>query len=67
MPGKLVLLKVQAKQEVAKGEELAIMEAMKMELSIKAPCAGTISACLAETGSVLDADAPILSWVPAGA
>ncbi|MBP7917466.1 MAG: hypothetical protein KAZ45_03270 [Arenimonas sp.] len=66
MPGKLVLLKVQAKQEVAKGEELAIMEAMKMELSIKAPCAGTINECLAKTGSVLDADAPILSWLPSG-
>ena len=67
MPGKLVVLKVLAGQEVAKGEELAIMEAMKMELSIKAPCAGTISLCLAEAGNVLDADAPIISWVPAGA
>ena len=64
MPGKLVLLKVQAGQDVAKGDELAIMEAMKMELSIKAPCAGTVSECLAEAGNVLDADAPILSWVP---
>jgi 3-methylcrotonyl-CoA carboxylase alpha subunit len=50
---------------VVKDQELAIMEAMKMELSLKAPCAGTISECLAETGKVLDADAPILSWVPA--
>lgn len=66
MPGKLVLLKVQALQTVAKGEELAIMEAMKMELSIKAPCDGTISECLAVAGSVLDAEAPILSWLPAG-
>jgi 3-methylcrotonyl-CoA carboxylase alpha subunit len=65
MPGKLVVMKVAAGQCVVKDQELAIMEAMKMELSLKAPCAGTISECLAETGKVLDADAPILSWVPA--
>jgi 3-methylcrotonyl-CoA carboxylase alpha subunit len=64
MPGKLVLLKAQAGQQVNKGDELAVMEAMKMELSIKAPCAGHISECLATAGSVLDADAPIFSWNP---
>ncbi len=64
MPGKLVLMKAQAGQQVNKGDELAVMEAMKMELSIKAPCAGSINECLATAGSVLDADAPIFSWNP---
>ena len=62
MPGKLVLVKAQAGQVLNKGDELAVMEAMKMELSIKAPSAGTIRECLASEGSVLDADAPIFSW-----
>ena len=62
MPGKLVLLKALAGQVMNKGDELAVMEAMKMELSIKAPCAGTIGECLTSVGSVLDADAPIFSW-----
>lgn len=62
MPGKLVLLKVKSGQLVAKGEELAVMEAMKMELSIKALDHGQIGELLAETGSVLEADAPILQW-----
>ena len=64
MPGKLVLIKAQAGQQVNKGDELAVMEAMKMELSIKAPCAGSIIECLATAGSVLDADAQIFSWNP---
>jgi 3-methylcrotonyl-CoA carboxylase alpha subunit len=62
MPGKLVLLKVQAGQAVAKGDELAVMEAMKMELSIKALADGVVGELLAETGRVLDADAPIMQW-----
>ena len=64
MPGKLALLQVKPGQSVNKGQELAVMEAMKMELSIKAPCDGTISECLAEVGAVLDADIAILSWEP---
>ncbi|MFY8206194.1 MAG: acetyl-CoA carboxylase biotin carboxyl carrier protein subunit, partial [Arenimonas sp.] len=65
MPGKLVLLKVQSGQTVQSGDELAVMEAMKMELSIKAPGNGSITGVLAETGSVLDADAGIFTWEPA--
>ncbi len=65
MPGKLVLVKVQSGQTVQAGDELAVMEAMKMELSIKAPSNGNITAVLAEAGRVLDADAGIFSWEPA--
>ena len=64
MPGKLVLIHVNPGQFVSKGQELAVMEAMKMELSIKAPCDGTIADCLADVGAVLNADIAILSWEP---
>ena len=64
MPGKLVLIQVKPGQAVSKGQELAVMEAMKMELSIKAPCDGTISEYLADAGSVIDADVAIMSWEP---
>ena len=62
MPGKLVVLKAQSGQSVQAGDELAIMESMKMELSIKAPGNGSITGILAEAGSMLDADAGIFSW-----
>lgn len=64
MPGKLVFIRIEAGQKVSKGDELAVMEAMKMELSIKAPCDGVIIDCLAIVGKVLDAESPILSWEP---
>lgn len=64
MPGKLVLLQVAAGQTVNKGQELAVMEAMKMELSIKAPCNGIITEILAEAGTVIDADFAIFRCEP---
>ncbi len=64
MPGRLVVLKAEAGQKVRKGEELAVMEAMKMELSIKAAADGIITCVLAVPGNILDADAAILSWEP---
>jgi len=37
MPGRIVVVKAKAGDEVAEGQELLVMEAMKMELSLKAP------------------------------
>ncbi len=31
-------------QQVAEGHELVILESMKMEIPVEAPCAGTVSA-----------------------
>jgi len=67
MPGKLVLLKAEVGRKIRKGDELAVMEAMKMEMSIKAVADGIITDVLAEPGSILDADAAILSWEPCDA
>ncbi|MGN6112479.1 MAG: acetyl/propionyl/methylcrotonyl-CoA carboxylase subunit alpha, partial [Luteimonas sp.] len=57
MPGRVVLTRVQAGDAVTEGQELAIMEAMKMEITLRAPRAGTIAAVQAEAGEFVEADA----------
>jgi 3-methylcrotonyl-CoA carboxylase alpha subunit/acetyl-CoA/propionyl-CoA carboxylase biotin carboxyl carrier protein len=48
MPGTLLDVRVEVGQAVAEGDVLGSMEAMKMELSLKAPFAGTVT----EVGAV---------------
>jgi 3-methylcrotonyl-CoA carboxylase alpha subunit len=43
--------------EVVEGQELLVMEAMKMELSLKAPRAGKIESVQAVAGEFVEADA----------
>lgn len=62
MPGRIVLVKTRAGDTVAEGEELLVMEAMKMELSLKAPRAGTIESIRAEPGEFVDADAVLVQF-----
>jgi 3-methylcrotonyl-CoA carboxylase alpha subunit len=57
MPGRIVLLRVAAGDAVAEGQELGIMEAMKMELSLKAPRAGTVAEWRVAAGDFVEADA----------
>jgi 3-methylcrotonyl-CoA carboxylase alpha subunit len=65
MPGRIVVVKAQAGDEVAEGQELLVMEAMKMELSLKAPRAGTIDAVQAAAGDFVEADAVLVRLVGA--
>ena len=60
MPGRVVLMKVKAGDSVIEGQECAVMEAMKMELSLKAPRAGTILEVRASTGDFVEADAVLV-------
>ena len=59
MPGLVVEVKVQAGERVFRGQELVILESMKMESAVSAPADGVIeSVCIAqgdavETGTVL--------------
>ena len=62
MPGRIVLVKAAAGDEVAEGDELLVMEAMKMELSLKAPRAGTIEKLDAAEGDFVDADAVLVEF-----
>lgn len=62
MPGLLVALKVDAGQEVKEGEELAVVEAMKMENSLRATQDGVVKEILATVGASLAVDQPIIEF-----
>ncbi len=65
MPGRIVLVRTRIGAEVAAGEELLVMEAMKMELALKAPRAGTIAAVGIEVGDFVEADAMLIRFADA--
>ena len=60
MPGRIVLIKVKPGDSVVEGQELGVMEAMKMELSLKAPRAGRVAAVQSQAGDSVDADAVLI-------
>lgn len=62
MPGLLVRVAVQPGQKVKEGEELAVIEAMKMENVLRAVQDGVISSIEAEVGSSLVVDQPIIEF-----
>ena len=62
MPGRIVLVKANAGDTVEEGQELLVMEAMKMELALKAPRAGTIASIGAAQGDFVEADAILVRF-----
>ncbi len=62
MPGLLVSLAVSEGQEVKAGEELAVIEAMKMENVLRAERDGTIKKLCAKPGDSLAVDQTILEF-----
>ncbi|MFO1507599.1 MAG: biotin carboxylase N-terminal domain-containing protein [Lysobacterales bacterium] len=64
MPGRVVLVKVKAGDKVESGQELAVLEAMKMELALKAPRNATIASVGASPGEFVDADSVLIAFVP---
>ena len=62
MPGRIVLVKAKAGDTVEEGQELLVMEAMKMELALKAPRAGTIDSVSAIQGEFVEADAVLVRF-----
>jgi propionyl-CoA carboxylase alpha chain len=62
MPGLLVRLLVKEGDEVKAGEELAVVEAMKMENSLRAADDGVVAKVLAEEGDSLAVDQPIVEF-----
>jgi propionyl-CoA carboxylase alpha chain len=62
MPGLLIRLTVKVGDEIDQGDELAIIEAMKMENSIRAENDCVIKAVFCESGSILEVDQKILEF-----
>ena len=62
MPGLLIRLAVQEGDVVKAGEELAIVEAMKMENVLRAAQDGSVKELLSEEGDSLMVDQPILEF-----
>ena len=62
MPGLLVSLNVEEGQAVKAGQELAVIEAMKMENSMRAESDSLVAKVLVEAGSTLEVDQPILEF-----
>ncbi|WP_334179755.1 biotin carboxylase N-terminal domain-containing protein [Pseudoxanthomonas sp.] len=61
MPGRVVVVKAQVGDSVDAGQELLVMEAMKMELAIRAPRAGVVADVRAAAGDFVDADAILVA------
>ncbi|MFN3305178.1 MAG: acetyl-CoA carboxylase biotin carboxylase subunit [Roseateles sp.] len=60
MPGKLIAFLAQAGDKVAKGQPLAVMEAMKMEHTIASPRDGTVAELLFAVGDQVGDGAELL-------
>jgi 3-methylcrotonyl-CoA carboxylase alpha subunit len=65
MPGRIVVVRAKAGDEVAAGQELLVMEAMKMEIALKAPHAGVIASVNAAAGDFVEADTVLVKFVDA--
>ena len=62
MPGLLVSVSVAPGREVKAGEELAVVEAMKMENTLRAARNGKVAKILATPGETLSVDQPIMEF-----
>ena len=67
MPGKVVSVAVKAGDKVAKGQALAVMEAMKMEHTIAAPVDGVVQELLYAPGDQVAEGAELLKLVATAA
>ena len=57
MPGKVIEVKVKSGSSVIEGEELVILEAMKMEMPIVATGPGTVKEVMCIQGNAVDTGA----------
>lgn len=61
MPGKVVRVLVAVGDEVAKGQTLVAVEAMKMEHALKAPRAGRVTEVRAKVGELVQPGTPLVT------
>jgi 3-methylcrotonyl-CoA carboxylase alpha subunit len=55
MPGRVIAIKAAPGQRVARGEELLVVESMKMENAIRAPREGMVKTVAAKVGDMVNA------------
>ena len=55
-----MLMRVGVGDTVSAGQELGVMEAMKMEIGLKAPRDGVVAELRAAAGDFVDGDAPLI-------
>ncbi len=60
LPGKVIDIKVKAGDTISAGQEVAVLEAMKMENSINADFAGTVKQVLVSVGENVATDAALI-------
>jgi len=60
MPGRVIQVRVSQGQRVRRGDELLVIEAMKMENSIRAPRDGVVGALLARIGDRVAPGVPLI-------
>ena len=60
MPATVIAVNVAPGREVAEGDVLVLLEAMKMELPIKAPHAGRVKSIACREGELVPAGVPLL-------
>ncbi len=65
MPGRIVLMRVGVGDTVSAGQELGVMEAMKMEIGLKAPRDGVVAELRAAAGDFVEGDAALVLLEPA--
>ena len=64
MPGKILEVLVSIDEDVASGQALIRMEAMKMEIDVSAPVAGRVVGVSVAVGDLVDPDAELLRLDP---
>ena len=61
MPGAVISVAVEPGAAVRRGQALLVIESMKMETTIAAPCDGTVQAVHVAVGQTFDHDAPLVT------
>jgi len=56
MPGNIMKINVSVGAAVKKGDVLIVLEAMKMEIEVAAPCAGTVKSVAVNVGATVNTD-----------
>jgi 3-methylcrotonyl-CoA carboxylase alpha subunit len=63
MPARVIRILIQPGATVKKGDTLVMLEAMKMELPIRAPADGKVAAVHCRDGELVQADAVLLDLI----